>query len=71
MDLRKEEFGNNFSWGVSAAAYQTEGAHLAYGKGPSIWDEFTSRKGRIRNNEHAAVSCDFYHHYHHDLALMR
>jgi len=27
MDMTREAFGNNFSWGVSTAAYQIEGAH--------------------------------------------
>lgn len=71
MELRKEDFGKDFAWGVSSAAYQVEGAHLKNGKGPSIWDDFTQKKGKIHNNENGNTSCDFYHNYHHDLALMR
>lgn len=71
MELRRDDFGKDFAWGVSTAAYQIEGAHLAGGKGISIWDEFVRRKGKIFNNAHANVSCDFYHNYPQDLALMR
>ncbi|MBO9572439.1 MAG: beta-glucosidase [Chitinophagaceae bacterium] len=71
MELRRDDFGKDFKWGVSSAAYQIEGAHLKNGKGLSIWDEFTSRKGKILNNENANIACDFYNNYHQDLALMR
>ena len=63
-------FEDQFAWGVSTAAYQIEGAHLKHGKGMSIWDEFTQKKGRIHNNENANIACDYYQHYHQDIALM-
>jgi beta-glucosidase len=62
--------GPAFTWGVSAAAYQTEGAYRADGKGRSIWDVFTETKGKIARGEHGQVACDFYHRYTHDIALM-
>lgn len=68
--MKREDFGNDFKWGVSTAAYQVEGAHNKYGKGPSIWDEFTKRKGKIFNNANADTSCDFYHKYTQDITLM-
>jgi beta-glucosidase len=71
MELRVEDFGKDFAWGVSAAAYQIEGAHQKHGKGPSIWDEFTRRKGKIYKDQNANITCDFYQNYHQDLALMR
>ena len=46
--LNKDQFGEDFLWGVSTAAFQTEGAHDADGKGPSIWDVFTRQKGKIK-----------------------
>ncbi len=61
---------DSFAWGVSTAAFQIEGAPRRHGKGLSIWDDFTRKKGRIPNNENADVACDFYQHYYHDLALM-
>jgi beta-glucosidase len=71
MELKSLDFGENFAFGVSTSAYQAEGAHLAHGKGPSIWDDFTQKKGKIRLSQNANVACDFYHNYHQDLALMR
>ncbi len=44
MNISAKDFGSNFHWGVSTAAYQIEGAHDKYGKGPSIWDDFVQRK---------------------------
>lgn len=70
MKLVRSAFGDDFKWGVSTAAYQIEGAHNKYGKGPSIWDQFTSVKGKILNNQHANTSCDFFHRYPQDLTLM-
>lgn len=70
MELNRADFGSDFFWGVSTAAYQTEGAYLKNGKGLSIWDDFVRRKGKIRDNAHADVTCDFYHNYPQDLALM-
>ncbi|MEC3881286.1 GH1 family beta-glucosidase [Parapedobacter sp. 10938] len=67
----KADFGADFQWGVSTAAFQTEGAWDAYGKGPSIWDAFTHRKGKIKNNDRADVACDFYHRYREDVAFVK
>ena len=64
-------FDKTFAWGVSTAAYQIEGAHLKHGKGLSIWDDFTQRKGKIHNNDNANIACDYYQHYYQDIALMR
>ncbi|WP_166922038.1 GH1 family beta-glucosidase [Flavobacterium poyangense] len=69
--LNKEQFGEEFLWGVSTAAFQIEGAHDADGKGASIWDVFTSQKGKIKNGHHALSACDFYTHYKNDIALIR
>ncbi|MDF4201893.1 GH1 family beta-glucosidase [Maribacter sp. SA7] len=65
------EFGENFAWGVSTAAYQIEGAFDSHGKGPSIWDTFTALPKAIRKRENAKVSCDFYHKYKEDILLMK
>nr|BAG71912.1 beta-glucosidase [Corbicula japonica] len=52
-------FGDVFAWGVSSAAYQIEGAWNADGKGPSIWDEFTHKRGGDNGDD----SADGYHRY--------
>ena len=69
--LNKDQFGDDFLWGVSTAAFQIEGAHDADGKGSSIWDVFTSQKGKIKNGHHAATACDFYNSYQTDIDLIR
>ena len=62
-------FGEDFLWGTACAAYQIEGAWNEDGKGPSIWDEFTHKKGNVHNNENADVAVDFYHRYKEDITL--
>ncbi|MES2630237.1 MAG: GH1 family beta-glucosidase [Bacteroidota bacterium] len=64
------DFGPDFTWGVSTAAYQIEGAHNHDGKGASIWDDFTARKQKLLKGQSGNVSCDFYNRYHDDLGLM-
>ncbi|MCV9930146.1 GH1 family beta-glucosidase [Flavobacterium sp. LS1R49] len=69
--LNKSQFGDDFLWGVSTAAFQIEGAHNTDGKGSSIWDVFTSQKGKIKNGDHAMTACDFYNSYQNDIDLIR
>ncbi len=69
--LNKNQFGEDFLWGVSTAAFQIEGAHDSDGKGSSIWDVFTSQKGKIKNGHHAITACDFYNSYQDDIDLIR
>ena len=69
--LNKNQFGEDFLWGVSTAAFQIEGAHDSDGKGSSIWDVFTSQKGKIKNGHHALTACDFYNTYQDDINLIR
>ncbi|AWK07093.1 beta-glucosidase [Flavobacterium crocinum] len=69
--LNKNQFGEDFLWGVSTAAFQIEGAHDSDGKGSSIWDVFTSQKGKIKNGDHALTACDFYNSYQDDINLIR
>jgi len=69
--MDRGDFGEDFVWGVSTAAFQIEGGYNIDGKGVSIWDEFTDKKGKIKNNHHARVACDFYHRYEEDIRLMK
>lgn len=64
-------FPDGFSWGVSTAAHQIEGAWLEGGKGLSIWDAFAHTPGRIKDGTTADVACDHYHRYKEDAALMK
>jgi beta-glucosidase len=70
MLLRKGDFGKDFKWGVSTAAYQIEGNSDAYTKGESIWDVFVKQKGKIFQNHTGDISCDFYNRYAKDISLM-
>lgn len=70
MEIFKNDFGKDFKWGVSTAAYQIEGGHNADGKGPSIWDVFTQKKKKIAGSHNGNVACDFYNRYADDIALL-
>ena len=70
MDFAKYEFGPDFMWGVSTAAYQVEGACFSEGKGKSIWDVFSHTKGKISGGQNGDFACDFYHRYAQDIKLM-
>ena len=70
MRCTKNDFGDDFKWGVSTAAYQVEGGYDADGKGPSIWDVFSQKKNKIFNNHNGNIACDFYKHYAEDIALI-
>jgi beta-glucosidase len=69
--LDVKQFGNDFKWGISTAAYQIEGAHDKDGKGSSIWDTFSNQNKRIFNNHNGNQACDFYNKYKDDLNLIR
>lgn len=70
MLLRKKDFGDDFAWGVSTAAYQVEGSCGVHSKGESIWDVFVKRKGKIFQNHTGNIACDFYNRYAKDISLM-
>ncbi|MCO5935143.1 GH1 family beta-glucosidase [Mucilaginibacter sp. RB4R14] len=69
--LSKQLFGDGFAWGVSTAALQIEGSCDADGKGQSIWDTFSSRKGKILNGDKPHIACDFYNRYQEDVDLVK
>jgi beta-glucosidase len=66
-----DQFGQDFLWGVSIAAAQNEGAYNSYGKGLSIWDNFSRWQDRIRGGHKPYTACDFYHRYKDDLLLVK
>ncbi len=67
--LRRTDFGPDFVWGTATAAFQIEGATQTDGRGPSIWDTFSQKKGAIKTRETAHTACDFYARYATDIAL--
>lgn len=69
--MQKFQFPDNFVWGVAAGSYQVEGGWNEGGKGESIWDRFVHIPGNIKDGTTADVTCDFYHRYEEDIALMK
>jgi beta-glucosidase len=65
------DLGRHFKWGVSTAAYQVEGGWNADGKGKSIWDVFSHKKGKTFMGHNGDHACDYYHRYTRDIAMMR
>ena len=65
------EFPDGFLWGSATSAFQIEGAPLADGKSPSIWDVFCRQEGRVADGATGDVACDHYHRYRDDVALIR
>ncbi len=63
-------FGPDFTWGVSTAAYQIEGAVAEDGRVPSVWDTFCARPGAIADGDTGEVACDHYHRTAEDVALI-
>lgn len=68
--MKASEFGPDFVWGTSTAAYQIEGAWNEDGKGESIWDRFSHKRGKIEKGQTGDVACDHYHRFESDLDLM-
>ncbi|MFZ5475804.1 MAG: GH1 family beta-glucosidase [Myxococcota bacterium] len=64
-------FPAQFVWGAATSSYQVEGAALLDGRGPSIWDIFSSRPGAVKDGSTGAFACDHYHRYPEDVALLR
>ncbi len=64
-------FPKDFLWGMATSAYQVEGAWNADGKGESIWDRSAHTPGMIHDGSNADVSCDQYHRYKEDIAILK
>ncbi|XP_059161912.1 uncharacterized protein LOC131944999 [Physella acuta] len=70
-DFLFETFPEGFVWAAATAAYQVEGAWDVDGKGPSIWDVFTSEPGRVEDKQTGRVACDSYHKYKEDVQMLK
>jgi beta-glucosidase len=64
------QFPKGFLFGAATAAYQIEGGWDADGKGPSTWDVFVRRPGKIRNGDTGDVACNTYHDFQTDINIM-
>ncbi|MEO5682144.1 MAG: GH1 family beta-glucosidase [Chitinophagaceae bacterium] len=69
--LAAKDFGPHFLWGVAMAAAQNEGAWNEDGRGPSIWDVFARRQGKIKGGAKPYTATDFYHRFKDDLLLVK
>ena len=64
-------FRKDFVWGAATASYQVEGAAYEDGKGMNIWDVFCREPGHVYEGHTGDVSCDQYHRYKEDVAMMK
>ncbi|XP_021686676.2 beta-glucosidase 17-like [Hevea brasiliensis] len=72
LPFNRSSFPENFIFGAGSAAYQSEGAALIDGRGPSIWDTFVRKHPeKIADRSTGDVADDFYHHYKEDIKLMK
>jgi len=71
MELRKASFPKGFLWGTATASYQVEGATMAEGRGPSIWDIFSHTPGKVANNDNGDFAVDEFHRYKEDIHLLQ
>jgi beta-glucosidase len=55
---------------TATASFQIEGSLDADGRGPSIWDTFCARPGRIEDSTDGSVTCDSYRRWREDTALL-
>lgn len=67
-----KRFPDDFSFGVSTAAYQIEGGWNADGKGPSIWDEFThSNPDKIEDGQNGDITSNSYEYFLDDIKAIK
>lgn len=70
-EIERARFPDGFLWGMASAAYQVEGAWAEDGKGESNWDRFSHTVGKIKGGASGDVSCDQYHRYEEDIAILK
>jgi beta-glucosidase len=70
-EIDSARFPSKFLWGMASAAYQVEGAWNVDGKGESNWDRFSHTVGKIKGGATGDVSCDQYHRYKEDIAILK
>lgn len=67
------EFPEEFHWGTGVSAQQTEGNHLAGGRGLSIWDDyFLNRQSNWINWDTSPLNaCNFYEKFSKDIDILK
>ena len=58
--IKDNEFPKDFIWGTATSSYQIEGAPNLNGKGLSVWDSFSHKKGNVKNEDNGDIACDHY-----------
>lgn len=64
-------FPPDFLFAAATASFQVEGAATKDGRGPSVWDVFSKKPGRVFANHNGDRACDQYHLYEEDIKLMQ
>jgi beta-glucosidase len=70
MTVSRDQFPQDFKWGVATSSFQIEGAHDRDGKGPSIWDTFCVTDGKIADASNGHVACEHYERWPEDVELI-
>jgi beta-glucosidase len=70
MTVSRDQFPQDFKWGVATSSFQIEGAHDRDGKGPSIWDTFCATDGKIADASNGHVACEHYERWPEDIELI-
>jgi beta-glucosidase len=70
FSVDRAAFGPNFVFGVATASYQIEGGQTD-GRGPCIWDTFSTTPGNVKGRDTGAIACDHYNRWPGDLDLIR
>ncbi|MBO4423453.1 MAG: family 1 glycosylhydrolase [Clostridia bacterium] len=60
-------FSKDFLWGLATSAGQIEGGAYDDGRGPSIWDVFASKPGKIQGGDTPERACGSYRNFDRDL----
>jgi beta-glucosidase len=68
--VRSYQFPEGFLWGTATSSYQIEGGIGEDGRGPSVWDTFSTTPGRTVNADTGAIACDHYRRYREDVKWM-
>lgn len=67
--MRESVFPRDFLWGAATASAQIEGGWNEDGRTPSIWN--VAPENKIHNGENCHISCDHYHRFREDVAIMK
>ena len=70
MKFKRSEFPQDFIFGTATSSYQIEG-HNFGGAGPTHWDTFAAKPGKILDGTDGAVACDHYNRWQEDLDLIK